>query len=135
MELRRLLMEGEGAGAGSDDVTFSASLVSDKLTTMIADVSDLYNALKALTGRIDAAVGNDGDAVLRGAVADIKTDWAGFQAKYQKFQAQMEAVRAAIIKAGASYDTFNSQLLSNFQEVDASAAAGGNAGTSAVYGG
>ena len=46
MELRRLLMEGEGAGAGSDDVTFSASLVSDKLTTTAKTVKFKFGSLK-----------------------------------------------------------------------------------------
>jgi len=78
-----------------------------------------------LTTDIDSKVNNDGDAVLGGAVGDLKTDWQAFQTKYNEFSTSMDNVKAAIKKAGDSYDTFNRSLAAAAESGNGVIAAGG----------
>jgi len=115
---------GGAAGAGGMQ-KFSASAVSSKIDEIIKYKNEIYDTLKALTTDIDSKVNNDGDAVLGGAVGDLKTDWQAFQTKYNEFSTSMDNVKAAIKKAGDSYDTFNRSLAAAAESGNGVIAAGG----------
>ena len=113
MNLRQVFVTdaaGGGAPGAGGMQKFSASAVSSKIDEIIKYKNEIYDTLKALTTDIDSKVNNDGDAVLGGAVGDLKTDWQAFQTKYNEFSTSMDKVKAAIKKAGDSYDTFNRSL-------------------------
>ena len=130
MELRKMLMDA-ATPAGGDGVTFSASVVSENLTKIITDVSEIYGALTTLTTHVDEAVGSSDEAVLRGAVSGIKEDWGNFQTEYRNFQTQLEAVRSALVTAGGTYEGFNSGLTAAMQKA---AANGGGADAGGLNG-
>lgn len=114
-----------GGGAAGGMQKFSASAVSTKIDEIIKYKNEIYDTLKALTTDIDSKVNNDGDAVLGGAVGDLKTDWQTFQTKYNEFSTSMDNVKAAIKKAGDSYDTFNRSLAAAAESGNGVIAAGG----------
>lgn len=143
MEFRKINMnnvnvamaDGGGGGTASsgDDITFNAAAISEKLTSIITDAGSAFDALKALTGRVDQAVGAGG--VLRGAVGDIQTDWQAFQAEYKNFLDTMERVKVAVQNAGNSYDTFNSSLGTTFAKKEGQNSVQKPSSTNATYGG
>ena len=111
--IRLLLEAGAGGGGGnaaSGMQKFSASAVSPKIDEIIKYKNEIYDALKNLTKEIDEKVNNDGDAILGGAVGDLKEDWAAFQKDYNDFSTSMDNVRTALKTAGDSYDTFNRSI-------------------------